>query len=175
MKAILMSIRPQYVAKILNGEKTIEIRKRFPKDYVGWVYIYCTKEDNLMKLSNFHDNKFVSGKEYDITNFVYLNSGYEGKGKVVAKFTLNKVDLIRIRFNAYCGGELSQDGLCKYACLSLEELDKYLNAKNGYAWHIDNLVIFDKPKEISEFKPYYGYPTNHRLTRAPQSWCYIEI
>lgn len=42
-KAILMSIQPQYVAKILNGEKTIEVRKRFPKDYVGWVYIYCTK------------------------------------------------------------------------------------------------------------------------------------
>ena len=43
MKAILISIKPYWVAKILNGEKTIEIRKRFPKDYVGWVYIYCTK------------------------------------------------------------------------------------------------------------------------------------
>lgn len=44
MKAILMSIRPQHMAKILNGKKTIEIRKKFPKDYVGWVYIYCTKD-----------------------------------------------------------------------------------------------------------------------------------
>ena len=43
MKAILMSIRPQWVAKILNKEKTLEIRKHFPKDYVGWVYVYCTK------------------------------------------------------------------------------------------------------------------------------------
>ena len=42
-KSILMSIQPQWLAKILNGEKTIEIRKKFPKDYVGWVYIYCTK------------------------------------------------------------------------------------------------------------------------------------
>ena len=42
-KSILMSIQPKWVAKILNGEKTIEVRKKFPKDYVGWVYIYCTK------------------------------------------------------------------------------------------------------------------------------------
>ena len=42
-KSILMSIQPQWVAKILNGEKTIEVRKKFPKNYVGWVYIYCTK------------------------------------------------------------------------------------------------------------------------------------
>ena len=52
-KSILMSIKPQYVAKILNGEKTIEIRKRFPKDYVGWVYIYCTKgKEKLAKYPN---------------------------------------------------------------------------------------------------------------------------
>lgn len=30
----MISIKPQWVAKILNGEKTIEIRKKFPKDYV---------------------------------------------------------------------------------------------------------------------------------------------
>ena len=50
MKSILLSIKPKYVAEILNGEKTIEVRKRFPKDYKGWVYIYCTKEDSLIKL-----------------------------------------------------------------------------------------------------------------------------
>ena len=42
-KAILISIQPQWVAKEINGEKTIEVRKKLPKDYIGWVYIYCTK------------------------------------------------------------------------------------------------------------------------------------
>ena len=40
---ILMSIRPQHLCHILNGDKTIELRTRFPKDYRGWVYCYCTK------------------------------------------------------------------------------------------------------------------------------------
>ena len=31
MKNIIISIKPQYVEKILNGEKTIEIRKTMPK------------------------------------------------------------------------------------------------------------------------------------------------
>ena len=31
MKSILISIRPEYAGKILNGEKTIEIRKTIPK------------------------------------------------------------------------------------------------------------------------------------------------
>ena len=44
MKSIMISIQPQYVEKILNGEKTIEIRKTMPKcELPCKVYIYCTK------------------------------------------------------------------------------------------------------------------------------------
>ena len=43
-KKILISIQPQWVEKILNGEKTIEIRKTMPKcELPVKVYIYCTK------------------------------------------------------------------------------------------------------------------------------------
>lgn len=45
MKAILMSIRPKWVEKIANGEKTVEVRKTVPKcDQPFKVYMYCTKE-----------------------------------------------------------------------------------------------------------------------------------
>lgn len=67
-----------------------------------------------------------------------------------------------------------------------EELDGN-HAKFGYAWHISNLKIYDKPKELSEFKkgcndmddPMYGsyceYCENKcYLKRVPQSWCYVE-
>ena len=43
MKAILMSIQSKWLAKIIDGDKSAELRKRFPKDYRGWVYLYCTK------------------------------------------------------------------------------------------------------------------------------------
>ena len=52
MRAILMSIRPQHTCNILNGIKLWEIRKKFPSDFVGWVYIYCTKDKKYANLIN---------------------------------------------------------------------------------------------------------------------------
>ena len=166
MKAIMMSIRPEWVAKILNKEKTIEIRKRFPKDYVGWVYIYCTKDKKYANL---------------------INRGGFLTGMVVARFWCDKVEEIKadLRESVYFGTHLlGEPVLLKESCLSYNELNDYLKGKNGYAIYITKLEIFDKPKEISEFGRYYlcEYaltPFMHKefvpLTRAPQSWCYIEI
>ena len=42
-KAVLISIRPKWCEKIVNGEKTIEVRKTRPKlDTPFKCYIYCT-------------------------------------------------------------------------------------------------------------------------------------
>ena len=43
MKALLLSVRPEHAIKILNGEKTLELRKGVPKGFEGWVYVYVTK------------------------------------------------------------------------------------------------------------------------------------
>lgn len=197
MKAILMSIKPKWVAEILNGNKTIEIRKRFPKDYVGWVYIYCTKEDDLGCIKKISKDKYVCGKDFDIKDFNYLASGYNGKGKVVARFWCDKIDTCEIQMKLYdtnslyvngkYGGELHDNIKCEIrdkACLTSLELLNYacddLDYKTLYAVHITKLEIFDKPKEISEFKKFYrskGYPQNQSwyITKAPQSWCYIDL
>ena len=169
MKSILMSIKPQWVAKILNGEKTIEIRKKFPKDYVGWVYIYCTKDKKYANL---------------------INRGGFLTGMVVARFWCNKAEQIEphiIKWEMkHETNNTSQDELLKQACLNIVELLNYCGGV-GYAIHITKLEIFDKPKELKEFKhivvkqhydnygcktykEYFGKP----LTRAPQSWCYVE-
>lgn len=42
MKALLLSIKPEYVWKILNGEKKYEYRKRLAKEKVNQIYVYCT-------------------------------------------------------------------------------------------------------------------------------------
>lgn len=168
MKAILISIKPKYVADILNGRQTIEIRKTMPKcDLPIDVYIYCTKE------TNYKDEFYL--------NFQKAN------GKVVAKFTLKKVEEIRPKvklgllntYNTYETETLVINPLLDKCCLSYEELDLYLKWKIGYAWHISNLEIFDRPKELSEFsiKVFPNRKDNlmtRYLTKAPQSWCYIE-
>jgi hypothetical protein len=37
-------------------------------------------------------------------------------------------------------------------CLSYEEFETYGNTQNLYGWHISDLVIYDKPRELSDFK-----------------------
>lgn len=155
MKSILISIKPRFVAKILNREKTIEIRKSYPKcDLPIQVYIYCTKSNYLG----------------------YISKRYIGK--VVAKFTLNKVEEIKT-----C--EMHSAKLLDRSCLNANEFYDYLTkGKNflgqvlGYAWHISNLEIFDKPKELSEFRSIKQFmPSGYMidpLTKAPQSWQFVE-
>ena len=187
MKAILISIKPKYVAKILNGEKTIEIRKTMPKcDLPIDVYIYCTKGKPTLKGGYF---------DYEKLN-----------GKVVAKFTLNKVEEIKFfeefvypnGYEDYDGEWVDtseiyknvhyiNNGTLQKTCLSYEELQNYLGKKNGCAIHINDLEIFDKPKEISEIKHivtkqnyFYGCKTYKEyfakpLTKAPKNFCYVEI
>lgn len=186
MKAILMSIKPQHVANILNEIKTLEIRKKFPKDYVGWVYIYCTKENDLFK-------SYIR-MGYYTTRSTADDLEYNGKGKVVARFWCDKVEEHRPFFH-WC------KELEKATCLTRDDVLDYLDSKDKfvgnpkrqgkvYAIHITEVKPFDKPKEISEFKYYkkfskidYMLPIPRKetcerlvaLTRAPQSWCYVEI
>lgn len=179
MKAIMISIQPQWVEKILNGEKTIEIRKTMPKcELPCKVYIYETK------------SKYKKGFYNNLDHKVHYCE-YFGKGKVVAEFTLNKVEPFSV-------GSWKCDDIQKLACLSYEEIINYFykpeeldgsHLKWGYAWHIDNLKIYDKPKHLQEFfKPCDGCEKLNTsrcaneisdcraktLKRPPQSWCYCQ-
>ena len=58
--------------------------------------------------------------------------------------------------------------LSKKSCLTDKQMYDYLKGKNGYAIHIKNLHIFDKPRELSE----YYYYDDVRLTKAPQNMRY---
>lgn len=52
-KAVLISIRPEWCEKIINGEKTIEVRKTRPKLQTPYkCYIYCTAGNLSYKTPN---------------------------------------------------------------------------------------------------------------------------
>lgn len=184
-KAILISIRPEWVEKILNGSKPIEIRKSMPKcDLPIDVYIYVTKGDanlyevireNYIYFSGAVAEPFDTQIGFNLTKEKLdrkyrdnIDNGFSDvftkslNGKVVAKFTLNKVeDFIVTEYGIRTD---SVNSLCfidlpKKTQLNLGELHNYINVgSNGYAWHIDNLQIFDTPMELSEFyKGNYEY------------------
>lgn len=179
MKSILISIQPQWVEKILNGEKTIEIRKTAPKcELPCKVYIYCTYGQGLTFYDDFVGTMLICQKVDK--NTTYSNMA---NGKVVAEFTLKSVVKFDIESIIFLG---KQQELMQKSKLGGLSLRKYLGNGIGYAWHIDNLKIYDKPKELSKF---YTYDTAYNnmfswafteeekrkyLKRPPQSWCYVE-
>lgn len=96
------------------------------------------------------------GYEHFLDNGVYQVDGFEYGPDNAVVFERNDIKYIDTMFK---NEELAE------MCLTPQQLYKYIGLGNdGYAWHISNLVIYDKPKELSEFG----------LTRPPQSWCYLE-
>lgn len=146
MKAIMLSIKPEWVAKILNGEKTIEIRKTMPScELPVKVYIYCTNGKMLYDMKN---EEYWNSKRFAISdinsNKIVSSSVSFINRKVVAEFTLEEITDFRKM------ERLKRTGLILYkGAMDMGQYEKY----NGrYAWHISNLKVYDKSKELSEFR-----------------------
>lgn len=178
MKAVMISIQPKWCELIESGKKTVEVRKTRPKLETPFkVYIYETLGEKI-KLSN-----------------VCKGTINRGCGKVIGEFVCDRIHNIKLEED-FESGASSWD--CGYFadedCLSMEEFEACLKKGFGYGWHISDLVIYDKPKELVEFKKAeflteedwlaYLYPNTHchyeawakkfDITRPPQSWCYVE-
>ena len=127
MKAVLISTRPKWCELIASGLKSVEVRKVRPKIETPFkCYIYCTKPDT----KDPHQLLEIHGHDGKIR---------KANGKVIGEFVC---DYIHPFFN-------DED-----TCLSREELAEYENGKTVYGWHISDLKIYDKPKELSEFWAY---------------------
>lgn len=150
MKSVLISIQPYYVFLIIakamgwsiDKEKTIELRTTRPRDknWNNLVEIYCSKNKKSF-------NQIP--KEYQPLMQSFL-------GKVVGKWFCNKID-------SYVAHEDNKDywdlsvkeweDLKRKSCLTIPQILEYSeHSDNLYGWHISNLKIYDKPKELSEFK-----------------------
>ena len=161
MQSVMISIRPQWCELIAIGKKTIEVRKTRPKLETPFkCYIYCTKP------------------RYEHEDFIRIDSQgvqFYGGQKVIGEFICNKIDRLVVCGYDNRNTELRRvdDNLAAYdlncaylnKCqLSLYELKNYSNGNGLYGWHISDLVIYDEPRELSEYK----------INRPPQSWCYVE-
>ena len=149
---VLISIKPQWVEKIIRGLKTVEVRKTMPKCKLPCkVYIYCTKgKQNLYIPQEF--NAFECddwSKPYFAKKPILEDVDYLANGKVVAEFTLKNLVKFDIESLIFMGKDKE---LIQKSCLGGLSLRKYLGNKIGYSWGIDDLKIYDKPKELSEFR-----------------------
>mgnify|MGYP003371386157 CR=1 FL=1 len=183
MKSVLISIKPKWCEKIIRGKKTIEVRKSAPKQVPFKAYIYCSygndKENYMLGSQGKIIGEFICDKVYKIEpifSFYDCYSGYDDSSD-----------------SSYFEDYSIDDERLKETCLTQQDLYIYGNGNRLYGWHISNLKIYDKPKELREFyklcpteergdclgcdcffdTDYGGFCTNN-LTRPPQSWMYVE-
>ena len=167
-KAVLISIRPKWVEKIANGEKTIEVRKTKPKLETPFkCYIYCT-------LPKYPHEDFIA------TN--YPMPQFYGGGKVIGEFTCDLIYELETRspggsYYVKGQGQPTTNDVARQSCLTLKDMHEYLKAAKGYGWHISDLLIYDQPKGLDEFTrlretKFGSEPVT--IKRPPQSWCYVE-
>ena len=192
MKSVLISIRPKWCELIASGKKTVEVRRTRPNIEVPFkCYIYETKAQSDMPTFVDEDGHVL----------------YTGRGQVIGEFVCNCVKTYPA--DDFVGAEdfdgsiitKPKDGVFAYwipeeneTCLSYDEIRAYGNGKTLYGWHIFDLKIYDKPKELGEFKKagflteeqwlFALYPNTHchyeawakkfEITKPFQSWGYVE-
>ena len=175
-KAVLISIKPKWVEKIAQGKKTIEVRRTAPKEVPFKCYIYMTQ-----------------GKYKDLG--LYSEGIYQNRMKVIGEFICDRViewkylpddvfpSWLRMYYISVDDGEKT--------CLSYREIEEYGKGKTLYGWHISDLKIYDKPKELNEFcipcktncedckKPLFYDCWKEKgkikvVTHPPQSYMFVE-
>lgn len=175
MKAVLISIRPEWVARITSGKKTLEVRKNRPKLELPFkCYIYETQGRT--------ETPWIDEDGHTI---------FKGRGLVIGEFLCDTILPIQVECSSpvALGAGIEIPG----TCLTDRQILEYLgNGKQGYAWHISKLEIYDAPKSLSEFRRICDKECNCdgcakywanggdcginslQIKRPPQSWCYVE-
>ena len=185
-KAVMISIRQKWCEMIVSRKKTVEVRKTRPRLEPPFrCYIYCTQPKHLY-------DDFISVDTEDGT------VGFFGGGKVIGEFVCDDIRYAdAFNFVVKEDGEKALEG----SCIDKADLFEYLGWENGmprakctpfYRWHISNLIIYDQPRKIGEFRRichndlycescamYYTHNGNCdnyslQVRRPPQSWCYVE-
>lgn len=151
MKAVMLSIRPEWCEKIAQGKKTVELRKTKPKLELPFkCYIY-------------HTIGCPTSAQYEWCD-------YEPYGMVIGEFVCDAI-------LSHC--EMANADLAEQmSCVRREKILEYSGGKEVFGWHISELEIYDTPKDLSDFYvediKTFDCPSLKRMKRPPQSWCYVE-
>lgn len=183
MTEIMLPVRPKWCELIASGKKTIEARKFCPKCDVPFkVDIYCTKPSKkyqtvcgCMVLNSDELFRLPSGKiKYGDSVEMMLYDNYTAdnflNGKVIGEFVcydcfpIHVLTDIQFPIDRGLWSPFSER-IWRDACLTPEEVIDYAGDREYiFGWTISDLIIYDKPKQLSEFG----------VKRPPQSFCYVE-
>lgn len=169
---ILASIKPYYYYLIAEEKKKIEVRKTALKNLPQDIAFYMSKDEkSFAKIPKEFQEKYR-----------------EHFGKVGIRAVVDNMDVY-----AYdcCDGVDIDDDMLLETMIDREYINIYAKGKALYGWHISDLKIYDKPKELSEFcipckvscenckNPLYfecwcEEKGKKIVTRPPQSYMFVE-
>ena len=221
-KRVITSVSPKECELIASGRQTMLVRKTRPKIETPFkCYIYCTKQRmtkvpcmysylhiNEPKASLIYGERITTwGNIGDVivnrtTPYEYVSYGMQGK--VIGEFVCDEIYVRPANVIYYGKGQEDYLDLLKSACMTEREVLDYMGGqfnRETYFWHVTDLKIYDKPKELGEFRtpfPFSKYCLNceinenrtikafnteycsacscfkDNLTRPPQSWMFVE-
>ena len=182
MKAVLLSIRPEWCDLIIRGQKTLEVRKTKPGNLKTpfKCYVYCTKSKSKI-------------------GWLIIDPGKGWKrldGNIIGEFTCDKIERALIQYPAQ--RDEFDERFAKDSCVSYDELHRYASQNALYVdlffWHISNFKLYEEPVRLKDF--WAIQPCTYRgdcctcrrwnakklicrgevfgIERPPQSWCYVE-
>lgn len=173
MKAIIQCYTPEEIERIARGEQTVKVCKTAPKDTPFKVYMYCTKDGYLYRC-RIDENRPAIPELWN--------------GKVVGDFICDRVEKYFADFKEYGDYEIDDDSIIE-TCLTRKQLWGYGKGKPLKGLHISDLKIYDKPRNLTFYKPcpmkwkncpvcefYSSYTGSclNRVKRPPQPWQYVE-
>lgn len=173
MKAVLLSIRPNWCKLIWSGMKTVEVRKTRPKLETPFrVYVYCTKcpQHIITILKNgeeIADGEIHHGKPVFVKCDKYLPDSIRDKTQmIIGEFICD--DIRRIG-PEYCIVKEDIETAIAGSCLSIKQVKEYAgwdigmnyaDMKDLYGWHISNFKLYKKPVKLKDF--WAIQPCTHR-------------
>lgn len=191
MKAVLISIQPKWCEMIASGEKTIEVRKTSPKMETPFkVYVYMTKHKWIFKLLPFLKNRFAKVIGEFVCDDIIVDERGEN-ADVFSKYAqLSLVEQKKYGANKPLFGWHISKLKIYYKPKELGEFWAYneelherfangedfccYNGTNEYGELLNECAVFetDIMRCYSCWEEWSGWC--HRITRPPQSWCYVE-
>ena len=175
MRAVLISIRPEWVARITSSKKTLEVRKNMPKlEQPFKCYIYETQGRT--------ETPWIDEDGHTI---------FKGRGQVIGEFVCDRIAPIVQATEPYGIYDVDDDFVAQTGLVNGALWD-YGKGATLYGWHISKLEIYDAPKSLSEFRRICDKECNCdgcakywanggdcginslQIKRPPQSWCYVE-
>lgn len=199
MKSIILACTPAECEKIVNGDMSILVRKKVPKEVPFKAFIYVTKgKPYLYRVDD--DNNFELTNTLRPKTDEYVKDYNEQNGKVIGEFVCdrvykweckNRLEILESFPIWRASYMLFVDDLEK-TCLTYDDLWKYGKGKPLYGLHISDLKIYDKPKELGEFNRPCSYVglcfscdrakftskgdriCQAMITRPPQNYIYVN-